>query len=149
MNILEHFNQWIDAGMIKIGIKIDPTDSAALAKQQYEFLIDCIEDNLRSKIYNDLKLTQKVLYDRQGDNKSSADVVQTMVAFLGINRYQDIVSYIEEGGMTREEPLYIGRTSGTSDGNTGGKNIPITATSLEIGEKYAMRNTLLQVIKKT
>lgn len=110
MNIIENFNQWIETAANKIGIKIFPTDSGALAKQQQDFLISCIEDNLGSKIYNNLKLTRELVDARKG-NSNTADVIHTMVTLLGINRYQDIISYIEEGGLTLEDPLYIGRTS--------------------------------------
>jgi hypothetical protein len=49
--------------------------------------------------------------------------------------------------LTLEKPLYIGRTSGTSDGNNGGKDIPITDTSLQIGEFDAISNTLGYVLE--
>jgi len=109
MNIIENFNQWIETAANKIGIKIFPTDSGALAKQQQDFLISCIEDNLGSKIYNNLKLTRELVDIRK--STKDVDIVQSVIALLGINRYQDIVSYMEEGGLTLEDSLYIGRTS--------------------------------------
>ncbi len=109
MNIIENFNQWIETAANKIGIKIFPTDSGALAKQQQDFLISCIEDNLGSKIYNNLKLTRELVDIRK--STKDVDIVQSVIALLGINRYQDIISYMEEGGLTLEDSLYIGRTS--------------------------------------
>ena len=147
MSIIENFNQFIENAARKVGIKNFPINSIALAKQQQDFLINCIEDNLGSKIYNNLKLTYDAVNVWKG--YSPVNLIESMTALLGINQYQDIVTYIDEGGLTREEPIYIGRTSGTSDGNTGGKNIPITEKSLEMGEKDAMKNTLMLVVKKT
>ena len=145
MSIIENFNQFIENAVRKVGIKNFPINSIELAKQQQDFLINCIEDNLGSKIYNNLKLTYDAVNVWKG--YSPVNLIESMTALLGIN--QDIVTYIDEGGLTREEPIYIGRTSGTSDGNTGGKNIPITEKSLEMGEKDAMKNTLMLVVKKT
>lgn len=70
------------------------------------------------------------------------DIINSVTKTFGLNYYKDISPYIISGSLTKEPPIYIGRTSGTSDGNNGGKDIPVTATSLDTLERDAIRNTL-------
>ncbi|HNG96949.1 MAG TPA: hypothetical protein PLW93_01605, partial [Candidatus Absconditabacterales bacterium] len=43
--------------------------------------------------------------------------MQYCIETLGLSDYSSISHYINTGTLTIEKPLYMGRTSGTSDGN--------------------------------
>lgn len=103
-------------------------------------LLNCIHGNLWSKIYDDRGVDID-FYNRLEDI-DYAHIVPSVISRLGLNYYKDISDYIISVWLTKEKPLYMGRTSGTSDGNNGGKDIPVTATSLDILERDAIWNTL-------
>ena len=117
-----------------------PLGRDKIATQQRDFLLDCLYDHLWSGIYNDRGF-DKELY-RTLEDMDYQDIINSVTKTFGLNYYKDISPYIISGSLTKEPPIYIGRTSGTSDGNNGGKDIPVTATSLDTLERDAIRNTL-------
>ncbi len=117
-----------------------PIDKEKIASQQRDFLLDCIYDNLWSKIYDDCWLVSD--FYRELDGMSYDRIVNAIVSKLDLSYYKNISDYIISTWLTKENPLYMGRTSGTSDGNNGGKDIPVTATSLDTLEHDAIWNTL-------
>lgn len=72
--------------------------------------------------------------------------MQYCIETLWLSDYSSISHYINTGTLTIEKPLYMGRTSWTSDGNTGGKDIPITKLSLDTGEVPGMKHILWHII---
>lgn len=108
-----------------------------LQKQQEWFFFDCIKSNIWWLLYNDLGV----------DLSTIADIdIKSVLSLIWLWDYTRIKPYIDSQSLTIEKPLYIWRTSGTSDGNNGGKDIPITMLSLEYGEQKAIKNTLCSVV---
>lgn len=105
--------------------------------QQEWFFHDCISRNIWTWLYNDCKVFPGV------EKTLNAEWICKQFWLFD---YAKLKSYIDSETLTAEKPLYIGRTSGTSDGNNGGKDIPITKLSLENGEQKAMKNTLCSVV---
>lgn len=108
-----------------------------LQKQQEWFFYDCISRNSGIRLYKDCWIIS--------GSEKSLSVIEIVKKFWLFD-YARLRSYIDSVSLTKEKPLYIGRTSWTSDGNNGGKDIPVTRTSLENWEKRAMKNTLCSIV---
>lgn len=107
-----------------------------MQKQQERFFRDCILRNIGSWLY-DCGISfeiEKILS------------VRGICKQIWLFDYAKLKPYIDSETLTAEKPLYMGHTSGTSDGNKGGKDVPITKLSLENGEQKAMKNTLCSVV---
>lgn len=108
-----------------------------LQQQQEWFFFDCIKPNIGWSLHNDLGINSWMI-----DHTD----VKSILSLIWLWDYARIKPYIDLQMLTVEKPLYIWRTSGTSDGNNGGKDIPITQLSLEYGEQKAIKNTLCSVL---
>lgn len=114
-----------------------PISKEQLKLQQEQFFRECMARNTGSWLTKESWIDDHEIYHQP---------LHKIIALLWLYDYQRLKPFIDQWVLTKEKPLYFGRTSWTSDGNNGGKDIPITKTSLKYGEQRAIKNTLCSII---